>query len=178
MAPEIFCHDGYGYQGKPADIFATGVILFMMLNDCIPFAIADPSQCAFYRAIYQDRSEHFWSEHFRRKRRSDDFLSEEVKDLIISMLQPEPEMRPTIADILSHPWMQKSVPTKEEVQEEFRERMAVVYASKQRSKRNNLIKEEFFYELKAAWWSQSNNHDSHQQKGDEAVTSAKISTKL
>ena len=76
-----------------------------------------------------------------------------MKDLIISMLQPEPEMRPTIADILSHPWMQKSVPTKKEVYEEFKERMAVVYASKQRSKRNNFLKEEFFYELKAAWWS-------------------------
>jgi len=32
-------------------------------------------------------------------------LSEEFKDLVISMLSYDPALRPTIEEILRHPWM-------------------------------------------------------------------------
>jgi hypothetical protein len=35
------------------------------------------------------------------------------------MLFLEPSQRATVADVMNHPWLQGSMPTKEEVMEEF-----------------------------------------------------------
>lgn len=39
------------------------------------------------------------------------FLSDEVKDLLQCILQPDPTLRFTIEDIRAHPWYNKVLPT-------------------------------------------------------------------
>lgn len=49
-------------------------------------------------------------------------MSEDLKDLIVSMLQLDPAHRPTMSEIFAHPWMQGETPSKEEVIAEFKQR--------------------------------------------------------
>ena len=39
------------------------------------------------------------------------YFTEEFKELITSLLQCDPRMRPSIADIIGHPWMQGELPS-------------------------------------------------------------------
>jgi len=43
-------------------------------------------------------------------------------NLISSMLMPDPSHRPSLAEILGHPWMLEETATEEEIIEEFKER--------------------------------------------------------
>ena len=47
-------------------------------------------------------------------------LTDEFKQLVSLMLKHNPMARPTIADILGHPWMRGDVPTKEEFTDHFK----------------------------------------------------------
>ena len=50
-------------------------------------------------------------------------LSDNLKNLLESLLNYDPALRPTIADILSHPWMKEGpVATKEETADELKKR--------------------------------------------------------
>ena len=42
-------------------------------------------------------------------------MSEDLMDLIMSMLQLDPGHRPSMSEIIAHPWMNDSTPSKEEV---------------------------------------------------------------
>jgi serine/threonine protein kinase len=47
--------------------------------------------------------------------------------MITAMLQYDPAARPTMADIISHPWVQKDdVATLEEIQHDFAQRKAAI----------------------------------------------------
>lgn len=43
------------------------------------------------------------------------YLSDEFKELVMSMMAAEPCMRPSLVDILSHPWMNGEIADLEEV---------------------------------------------------------------
>ena len=47
-------------------------------------------------------------------------LTDEFKELVALMLKENPMARPTIADVLGHPWMREEVPTEAEFVEHFR----------------------------------------------------------
>lgn len=49
-------------------------------------------------------------------------MSDELKHLIVSMLQLDPAHRPTMSEILAHPWMRGDLPSKEEVIAELKHR--------------------------------------------------------
>ena len=125
MAPEINLKRPY--QGRSVDYFAAAIILFVMVAQHPPFFAAVPTD-PFYKCIAANRADIFWKTHMDRKPKDQEFMSEDLKDLIISMLQLDPNHRPSMSEILSHPWMLGPVPTKEEVQLEFAKRKASVYA--------------------------------------------------
>jgi serine/threonine protein kinase len=93
-APEIILEQPY--EGKPVDIFAAGVILFTMVAKLPPFGQAKRSD-ALYKLIAINRTEMFWRQHTKEK--AADFFSEDFKDLIVGMLQLEPEERYTFKRI-------------------------------------------------------------------------------
>jgi len=117
MAPEI--KEGKIYDGKKADIFSLGVILFIMVQGIFPFAEAK-SNDYYYKLILEGQYEKYW-EKVAGKRFSDEF-----KDLLLRMISYDPSQRPTIEEIQNHPWMQKEfeqVKAKEEIISKINENM-------------------------------------------------------
>ena len=60
MAPEI--HMRKPYIGTSVDLFATGIILFIMFTQHPPFTKAVPED-PFYRLICANRADLFWKAH-------------------------------------------------------------------------------------------------------------------
>mgnify|MGYP003912683681 CR=1 FL=1 len=99
MAPEI--HLRCGYQAHVVDLFALGVIFFILYSGSQPFAQAtfdDPH----FTLIAQQKIHLFWQAHEADKPMG--FFSESFKDLITAMLSHQPFGRPALADLVGHPW--------------------------------------------------------------------------
>lgn len=102
MAPEILRRNSLKvrcYNPIYADIWSLGVCLFAMLTRTFPFKM-NLSQ----RGLYKAQS----TRHWRFPRSLRDSLSEEIRDLIWHMLDPEPDRRITINGVVSHPWLVQS----------------------------------------------------------------------
>lgn len=106
LAPEvIMTTKGKTYDGKVADIWSCGVMLYVMLVGAYPFERpedkTDPQklQKMIQRIL---RVEYDFPPGMR--------LSHELKDLMSQLLVPEPSKRITIAGILDHPWYNKDLP--------------------------------------------------------------------
>ena len=112
MAPEI--HMRKPYLGPAVDLFACGIILFIIFTEHPPFSKAEPND-PFYRLICGNRADLFWKAHSRNKPNGADFFSEDFKSLITAMLQFEPTHRLSMAEVKAHPWFNGPVATLEEV---------------------------------------------------------------
>jgi serine/threonine protein kinase len=83
MAPEINLKKPY--NGASVDLFACGIILFIMVTQHPPFTKAIPDD-PYYKLICLNKEDIFWKAHARNKPNGEAFFSEEFKDLINSML--------------------------------------------------------------------------------------------
>lgn len=56
------------------------------------------------------------------------------------MLQSDPQHRPSLSEVLGHPWMQGEVPSYDEVKDEFKHRYKIVVdkIEKERNKKLNV----------------------------------------
>ena len=118
MAPEILAKQPY--QGQVVDLFALGVILFILYSGHPPFSMANEED-NYYKLLATNRSDLFWKAHSNRK--TEGFFSEDFKDLLTCMLQFHPHQRLCIADIIGHPWMASGgVASSESVRAEFANR--------------------------------------------------------
>jgi len=98
-APEI--EENRPYKGAEVDLFASAVILFIMVTGHPPFKRAvtnDP----YYRLLAPYFFNIFWTAHSRGK--PADFFNNEFKDLITKMLQYNPTTRLSMAEVYAHPW--------------------------------------------------------------------------
>ena len=102
-APELIkLIDGHVYDAKKVDMYALGVSLFEMLNHNLPFCESsvldenDKKIVAFYVKL-QNKKEFKYNKSVK--------LSKQVTDLIDKLLEPVPEKRAVIADVLKHKWM-------------------------------------------------------------------------
>lgn len=102
MAPEILRRNSMGvrsYNPLYADIWSLGICLFAMLTRTFPFKM-NLSQ----RSLFKIQIARRW--RFPRNLR--DTLSEDIRDLIWHMLDPEPERRITINGVVAHPWLNQN----------------------------------------------------------------------
>jgi len=65
------------------DLFALGVILFILYSGHPPFSMANDDD-QYFKLLASNKSEMFWRAHSQRKEPG--FYSEEFKDLITNML--------------------------------------------------------------------------------------------
>lgn len=130
QAPEILA--GNGYKGQPIDIFAAAVILFVMLKAEYPFNDA-VAQDKSFKLILKGENDKFWTRHSQRSDpKLPDFMpSEEVKDLITGMWNPDPEKRLTMEQVLDHPWMKAKSLSNEEFSAELKKRYETLQNKKE-----------------------------------------------
>jgi serine/threonine protein kinase len=89
--PEIIAN--HDYDGKSADIWSLGVLLFTMVTGSLPWSSENQTEL------------------FRQIREADieipATLSPALQELLAKMLERNPGKRSTIAEVLSHPWFPK-----------------------------------------------------------------------
>lgn len=119
MAPEIY--KGVTYSGQSVDLFACGIILFIMVAQHPPFGAASAKD-PHYKLISTNRTDMFWKVHTKRKPGGLSFFSEGFMSLVQSMLAYSPHERPSLAEIKATEWYNGPVPSYEEIKSEFDER--------------------------------------------------------
>ena len=115
-APEIFLRNPY--IGSHADIFACGVILFILVTGAYPFKCA-LHEDKIYQMIIDNDFENFWeytSKKFNRK------FSDGFKNLINLLLLFDPVQRPSLAEIKSNTWLNSDCSDEKALLEEFQKR--------------------------------------------------------
>ncbi|CAJ1084029.1 serine/threonine-protein kinase DCLK3 [Xyrichtys novacula] len=100
VAPEILCETGYGVA---VDVWALGVILYILLCGFPPFRSRDRDQEELFQLIKQGQL-HFLSPYW-------DPISEEAKGLVRALLQPDPTVRLTAEQTSLHPWVKAMAST-------------------------------------------------------------------
>lgn len=88
VAPEVITRKGY--DGAKADIWACGVILYVLLAGYLPFQ--EKNLMDMYKKIC--KAELKWPSWF----------SSDVRKLLRRILNPKPSKRISIAEIIQHPW--------------------------------------------------------------------------
>ncbi|XP_056275662.1 probable serine/threonine-protein kinase fhkD isoform X1 [Pseudoliparis swirei] len=100
VAPEILCETGYGVA---VDVWALGIILYILLCGFPPFRSRDRDQEELFQLIKQGQL-HFLSPYW-------DPISEEARGLVRALLQPDPTVRLTAEQTSGHPWVKAMAST-------------------------------------------------------------------
>ncbi|EFJ48737.1 hypothetical protein VOLCADRAFT_31617, partial [Volvox carteri f. nagariensis] len=90
--PEHYAKNGCGPE---VDMWAVGVMIFFLLSGQTPF------QAPTLEAVLQRVKTGEWAFHGRRWA----LVSEGARDLVSSLLKPDPAQRLSAAEALEHPWL-------------------------------------------------------------------------
>lgn len=107
MGPEL---NGATYQGGPADVYAMGVMLFLIAQAQFPFTQAGD---VHYRRMHRNPTKAMQDRKIN--------IEEKLLDLIVGMTRTEPNDRYTIQDIQNHEWLKQETATAEEMKAHFYE---------------------------------------------------------
>ena len=104
------------YSGADADLFAVGVLLFIMVAGNQPFGRAIPTD-VLYGYIYSQNYFRFWTKQ-QQNRRGEGFSTEFIS-LISNMLAFDPTQRLSLSEIKNSDFYRGPLPTHEELVREF-----------------------------------------------------------
>ena len=101
-APEVFV--GEPYQPGPVDIFGIGVCLFKILVQNIPFMNQDCTKYKNYHRYMIEQKENL--KYFKAFGVDLSALKDKAPyKLILRCLNPNPQLRPSIEELLAHPFI-------------------------------------------------------------------------
>ena len=117
MSPEVLstAMSGKAYLGTSADVWSSGVLLFVMLMGAFPFdhtANPDPDSNAAQREVLMQQITTSWRDCVNQPevKRLVDMLSDDAKDLLDHMFVTDARNRFTIEQVKEHPWMTRALP--------------------------------------------------------------------
>jgi len=158
LAPELL--KGKKYTQK-CDLFAVGIILFTTYAGFPPFQNAvdtdwwwekllkgwglfesaktteDKKEKATMEQKSKEKFELFWKAHERSRQFSDD-----LKELCVNILHPNPKMRYDIPDVRKHQWYRGKIYNTEEIKKYMEKRIRLVM--KERALKQDYFKEQMF----------------------------------
>lgn len=102
MAPEIEL--GQEYSAPAADLFALGVILFIMRAGHPPF-VQSTVDDMYYKCVIANRLDKFWLSHGQQKEEGTKYYGSDFMSIISGLIQFDQCARLTIPEIKAHPWM-------------------------------------------------------------------------
>jgi len=133
MAPEIF--NNQGYEPAAVDVWAAGVVLFIMVSGVPPFQKPNVTDWWFQK-LHVGKNHLFWAAHSRTQA-----FSESFKDLINKVFCTAPARRYTLADIEKHAWVNEDVLSDAAIQVEFSRRKDIINETKAREKADARMQE-------------------------------------
>ncbi|KAK9830625.1 hypothetical protein WJX81_006668 [Elliptochloris bilobata] len=108
LAPEVISATrGKTYDGKSADVWSCGVMLYVMLSAQYPFGRPEDSGLKTARQMHV-MLQRILSVDYRLP--PNKVVSDECKDLLRQILVAEPSERITMAEIQRHPWFVRDLP--------------------------------------------------------------------
>jgi len=120
-APEL--KNGLCTDFIKADVFSLGVILFVILTGAPPYAEVNCGSYSKFDNRYQalqTNPARFWDAYTKMMGGDMNFYDEDFKNLVSSMLNEKPEMRPNMQEIYDHPWLQGRILCEEEFRQEMK----------------------------------------------------------
>jgi len=99
LSPEM--HSKKPYSGTCADIFAAGIILYVLCTGVFPFQKASKEDMVWKQFFLRDNIKKFAANTQKKVKAG---LPDAFINLVYSMLNPDPTLRATIGDIKNHPW--------------------------------------------------------------------------
>jgi serine/threonine protein kinase len=131
------------YTGIQADIFAAGVVLFIMHTGSPPFLSTKPHD-RIYKMIKEKNFTKFWQLHEKSKPLN--FFSPEFKRLLNSFFSFEADRRPTFETLGSDDWMNGDELMKDELRDYMLAKAAKLAESDPAKKEIAKIKQQLFKE--------------------------------
>lgn len=127
MSPELMnkATQGKGYDGRSVDVWASGILLLVMLLGSFPFDHTehpDPNTDEAHLEVWLQQVSKRWSDvpHMAEAVKK---LSPEIKDLLNRIFVIDAKSRVTIQQIKRHPWYKKPLPAEyEEMWEKLKQK--------------------------------------------------------
>eukprot|EP00210_Caulerpa_lentillifera_P003142 g3002.t1 len=108
MSPEIL-HSRGGYDAKKADLWSCGVVLYVIVTGQYPFSRKEDER------LTVDAQHHLVLQRVLEARyHLPPFLTNDCKNLMQRLLDPNPDTRISIPEIIKHPWHKIGLPPEAE----------------------------------------------------------------
>jgi serine/threonine protein kinase len=129
------------YTGIQADIFAAGVIIFIMFNGTPPFLSTKPHD-RIYKLIKDKNFQKFWQLHEKNKKPG--FYPDSFKRLINCFFSAEPDRRPSFETLDNDEWMRGDDLMGNELGEYMRIKAEKLFQKDENKQKMAQIKKELF----------------------------------
>jgi serine/threonine protein kinase len=133
MAPEVL--RGRNFYNEKADIFSMGVILFVLHTRLMPFEHATKDDW-WYSQIINGKPELFWAAHCKSANIS--VSNKEYKNLVVSMLSPDPNERPSLEEIKATKWYNKGIVNQSKIKKAVDMKNKKIEAQKKKTMKRRL----------------------------------------
>ena len=124
MPPEML--EKNAYVGICADLFAAGIILFVLVVGIMPTHKTAESNDYLYKYIRKKEYEKYWTVISKLLNLDLSGISEDFFHLVTTMIKYDYKKRFTVEEIKSHPWMKGPIASETEVRKELAARKAEI----------------------------------------------------
>ena len=122
-APEMF--SGLPYRGQPAEMFALGVLLFVIVMGTYPFEKANEKEDKLFALLQKDDTDEYWGAHRDKYKYTKEIATPGFRTIIKLLLTKDLSKRLSLGDFISHPWMAENYASDVEVRAEIIQRRAI-----------------------------------------------------